>query len=242
MTETQYITKYGGRSERSASHIHIYRRTMVYLRLAEALNMAGYPRMAFKILAEGLNNTVIQNDVLPYYDDDSKSDSIFLSQFDFNPVRYQLITIDDYRGTGVGGTNNHNMMGIHTRGSGWTPLNEFYKLPEVEFEIEEVYDSIEGTTTYIIPDIRDTPELIAKQQAFVDSLILNESALEFAFEGTRYYDIMRYAYHQPNPGQAMANIIGARLGEANRGSMAAIAAKLTDQRNWFLHWRGKIGK
>lgn len=242
MTETQYITKYGGRSERSASHIHIYRRTMVYLRLAEALNMAGYPRMAFKILAEGLNNTVIQNDVLPYYDDDSKSDSIFLSQFDFNPVRYQLITIDDYRGTGIGGTNNHNMMGIHTRGSGWTPLNEFYKLPEVEFEIEEVYDSIEGTTTYIIPDIRDTPELIAKQQAFVDSLILNESALEFAFEGTRYYDIMRYAYHQPNPGQAMANIIGARLGEANRGSMAAIAAKLTDQRNWFLHWRGKIGK
>ena len=46
---------------------------------------------------------------------------------------------------------------------------------------------------------------------------------------------------QPNPGQVMANIIGARLGEANRGSMAAIAAKLTDQRNWFLNWKGKIG-
>ena len=247
MTETQYISKYGGRRETATPNVHIYRRMMVYLRLAEALNMAGYPRMAFKILSEGLNNTVIENEVMPHYDSESKVDSVFLSQFDFNPVRYQLITIDDYRGRSGGGQNNHNMMGIHTRGSGWTPLNEYYQLPEadpVPYEYivpdpdnEELADTF---TVYEIPVI-DSPEIIAKQQAFVDSLILNESALEFAFEGTRYYDIMRYAMRQPNPGQAMANIIGARLGEANRGSMAAIAAKLTDQRNWFLNWKGKIG-
>jgi hypothetical protein len=216
---------------------------MVYLRLAEALNMAGYPRMAFKILSEGLNNTVIQYDVMPYYDSESKSDSIFLSQFDFNPVRYQLVTIDDFRGNSTGATSNHNMMGIHSRGSGWTPLNEFYQLPEADIpEIEETEDEDEEEE---LDDfdlfLKDTPELIARQQAFVDSLILNESALEFAFEGTRYYDIMRYALHQSNPGQAMAKIIGARLGEANRGSMAAIAAKLANQHNWFLNWKGKIG-
>jgi hypothetical protein len=215
---------------------------MVYLRLAEALNMAGYPRMAFKILSEGLNNYVIEDEVMPYYDSESKSDSIFLSQFDFNPVRYQLVTINEFRGASGGGNQvNRNMMGIHSRGSGWTPQNEYYKLPEPEYEIVEVYDSIEDVTYYYYPDIRDTPEIIARQQAFVDSLILNESALEFAFEGTRYYDIMRYAYHQSNPGQAMAEIIGARLGEANRSSMAAITAKLADQRNWFLNWKGKIG-
>ena len=39
----------------------------------------------------------------------------------------------------------------------------------------------------------------------------------------------------------MANIIGARLGEENRTSMAAIMAKLTDQRNWYINWKGKIG-
>ena len=72
-------------------------------------------------------------------------------------------------------------------------------------------------------------------------LILNESALEFAFEGTRYYDIMRYAMRQPNPGKAMGEIIGARLGEANRSSMSAIIDKLADQRNWYLNWKGKIG-
>ena len=240
--ETQYISKYGDRRGAASRNIHIYRRTMVYLRLAEALNMAGYPRMAFKILSEGLNNYVIEDEVMPYYDSESKSDSIFLSQFDFNPVRYQLVTINEFRGASGGGNQvNRNMMGIHSRGSGWTPQNEYYKLPEPEYEIVEVYDSIEDVTYYYYPDIRDTPEIIARQQAFVDSLILNESALEFAFEGTRYYDIMRYAYHQSNPGQAMAEIIGARLGEANRSSMAAITAKLADQRNWFLNWKGKIG-
>lgn len=242
MVETQYITKYYGglRSSNASNNVHIYRRMMVYLRMAEALNMAGYPRMAFKILSEGINNNNILSDVIPYYDGDgvSKTDSLYLSQFDFNPVRYQLITIDDYRnGTTA---QNHNMLGIHTRGSGWTPLNEFYQLPEAD--LPEIEDSLADDDIYYYDIIiKDTPELIKRQQEFVDSLILNESALEFAFEGTRYYDIMRYAMHQKNPGQAMAEIIGARLGEENRISMASIINKLADQRNWYLHWKGKIG-
>ena len=80
LTETQYISKYGGRRESASPNIHIYRRTMVYLRMAEALNMAGYPRMAFKILSEGLTNLTIQNEVMPHYYSESKSDSIFLSK------------------------------------------------------------------------------------------------------------------------------------------------------------------
>jgi hypothetical protein len=243
MTETQYISKYGGRRETATPNVHIYRRMMVYLRMAEALNMAGYPRMAFSILSEGVNNNIIQGRIMPHYDTPSKTDSVFLSKFDFRPASYQLITIDDYRGNVA---QNHNMMGIHTRGSGWTPLNEFYQLPEddpVE-EIVKIYDPVAGdsieVSVYSLPVI-DSPELIARQQAFVDSLILNESALEFAFEGTRYYDIMRYAMHQPNPGKAMGEIIGARLGEEKRSSMTTIINKLADQRNWYLNWKGKIG-
>ena len=241
MTQTQYITKYEGMGRNSGSaNVHIYRRTMVYLRMAEALNMAGYPRMAFAILSSGINNWTIEDEVMPYYDTESKTDSIFLSQFDFPASRYIPLTIEDYRGNPA---QNHNMLGIHTRGSGWTPLNEFYRLPEREIEIPEVDPDAEDYDPFapIYIDYRDTPELIVEQQAFVDSLILNESALEFAFEGTRYYDIMRYAMRQANPGQAMAEIIGARLGEANRASMSAVINKLTDQRNWYLSWKGKIG-
>ena len=224
--ETQEIGKWGFSDEntnkRISRNVHIYRRMMLYLRMAEALNMAGYPRMAYQILSEGLSNRAIRNKVIPHYMTEDRADSTFLAQFDFNDTRYGVCDIMDYVGQP---TQGHNMMGIHTRGSGWTPYNEFYALPN---------DTIED-------DLTKRAQLIAEQQVFVDSLILNESALEFAFEGTRFYDIMRYAMRQQNPGQAMAKIIGARLGEDKRGSMAAVANKLTDQHNWYMRWKGKIG-
>ena len=59
-------------SKYSSRNVHIYRRTMVYLRLAEALNRAGFPRFAFAILKTGVNNDVIENDILPYYPGDAR--------------------------------------------------------------------------------------------------------------------------------------------------------------------------
>lgn len=224
--ETQEIGKWGFSDERTnkriSRNVHIYRRMMVYLRMAEALNMGGFPRMAYQILSQGLSNRSIQNKVIPYYMTEDKSDSLFIAQFDFNDTRYGVADVMDIVGQA---SANHNMMGIHSRGSGWTPFNEHYKLLN---------------DTAMIPG-PDPLQLVQEQQAYVDSLILNESALEFAFEGTRFYDIMRYALRQQNPGQTMAQIIGARLGEADRGSMAAVANKLADQRNWYLRWKGKIG-
>jgi hypothetical protein len=97
-------------------------------------------------------------------------------------------------------------------------------------------------TTYVLP--HDTIEynatkraqLIKEQQAYVDSLLLNESALEFAFEGTRYYDIMRYALRQQNPEATMRKIIGARKGIDNPTDV-----KLSGRSSWFLTWKGKLG-
>ena len=234
--ETQNIDKHDSRN------VHIYRRMMVYLRMAEALNQAGYPRMAFKILSQGLDNSVISNDVIPYYmDATDKSDSLFLAKFDFPRTLYQVVDVTDFN-PDARVPELHNMMGIHTRGSGYTPLNEYYQLPEADLpEIDDTDDEEFDEDDYYDLFVKDTPELIARQQVFVDSLILNESALEFVFEGTRYYDVMRYAMRQANPGQTMAEIIGGREGKNNRGSMAAIIAKLADQRNWYLSWKGKIG-
>ena len=213
--ETQYIQKHY-----TSRNVHIYRRMMVYLRMAEALNMAGYPRMAFEILSQGLSNRVIQDEVIPYYNTTSdKSDSLFLARFDFPDTRYAVATVEDFIGAG---SRTHNQIGIHTRGSGWTPMNEYYRLPE---------DTL-LTEAHLMPI----------QQAFVDSLILIESALEFMFEGTRYYDIMRYALHQSNPGQVMAKYIYGRRGEDNLDIVRSeIKKDLNNQNNWYLQWKGKIG-
>ena len=222
--ETQYIYKYS-----SQRNVHIYRRTMVYLRMAEALNAAGYPRMAFQILKEGLSNEAINEKVIHYADSAktltvSKDDSAYLAKFDFSDVRYAVIDAMEYASDRVSDAT-HNQIGIHARGCGFTPMDTLYVLP---------HDTVEV-------DAAKRAQLVKEHQAYVDSLILDEGALEFAFEGTRYYDVMRYAMRQPNPGQAMAHIIGARFGKDNRASMAAIVAKLSDQRNWFLNWKGKIG-
>ena len=115
-----------------------------------------------------------------------------------------------------------NTMGIHSRGSGWTPMNEYYRLPEDTLLTED--------------------QLRPIQQAYVDSLILNENALEMCFEGTRFYDLMRYALRQSNPGQVMAKYVYGRRGEENRAVMRSeIKKNLEDQANWFLKWNGKIG-
>jgi hypothetical protein len=212
LVETQSILKYQTRN------VHIYRRQMVYLRMAEALNQAGYPRMAFQMLAQGVNNKVKNDTIYKFY---SENDSLLLAQFDFPETLYGLFTVSDV----VSSTflASHNTIGIHTRGSGWTPRNEYYVMPD--------------DTTITDPEAR-----LARQIAGVDSLILNESALELAFEGTRYYDVMRYAMRQSNPGEAMAKIIYGRRGESRRAEMQGTIKKdLNNKANWFLNWNGKIG-
>ena len=219
--------------KQSFQNIHIYRRTQLYLRLAEALNGAGIPRAAFSILSTGLNNEIYETSVYPYC---SESDSIWISQLDFPETRYGIVTAQYITSSSVG-TGVYNTMGIHSRGSGWTPYNEFYRLPEAEPipVVDEEGNPIEGL--FVIE--KDSPDLVEKQQAFVDSLLLNENGLEMAFEGPRFYDIMRFAMRQSNPEKFLAEKVAARRGKNNIDE--ALKSRLMDKRNWYLSWKGQIG-
>jgi hypothetical protein len=224
--ETSYISKY------ESQNIHIYRRYMLYLRLAEALNGAGYPRAAFQILSTGINNEIKDDYVYPYY---SESDSIWLSRLDFDNERYEVCTALEFASS-TAIQRASNTIGIHTHGSGWTPLNEYYKLPEAPMPdpVDEDGDGIPDEPVIIT---KDTPELIKTQQEFVDSLLLNECGLELAFEGTRFYDIMRFALRQNNPEEFLANKVAARRGDID----GTLKNRLLNRRNWYLQWKGQIG-
>ena len=213
----QQVVKYQTRN------IHILRRQMGYLRMAEALNMAGFPRMAFQILSTGLTDDVMDKYVYPTV---SKSDSLSMVALNIKfPASYRMFNEKNWAGTA---SDNANTMGIHSRGSGYTPMNVHYQL------IDSVPDATDPTKNVAVP--------LAEKQAYVDSLILNESALELAFEGTRYYDIMRYALRQSNPGAAMQKLVCGRRGEAKRAEVQGELKKdLTNQSNWFISWNGKIG-
>ena len=203
---SQTIYKY------QTQNIIAYRRTLVYLRLAEALNRAGYPRYAFQILSSGVNTEVLQDSVIPHYRADSLK---IMKNFDFPGSRLSnsgyIANSNPYSDFTV------NTIGIHSRGSGFTPANEYYQMP---------YN----------PDIKDPAQQLAWQQDKVEEMIIDEGALEFAFEGHRYYDLLRVALRRNDPSW-LANKIQGRNGKAPSG----VSVDLTDKNNWFLHWKGRIG-
>ena len=198
----------------STKHVHIYRRTLVYLRLAEALNRAGYPRYAFQILSSGVNTDVLQDSIIPHYRADSLK---IMENFNFPGTSRSSLTSGYVANSNPYSRFSVNTIGIHSRGCGFTPANEYYQMP---------YN----------PEIKDSLQQIAWQQDKVEEMIMDEEALEFAFEGYRFYDLLRVALRRNDP-TWLANTIQGRNGNAPSG----ISVDLKDQNNWFLRWKGRIG-
>ena len=210
-TNRQYIIKYLGGSSSILTDVRpnfvpLYRKSTVYLHLAEALNRAGYPRFAFQILKQGVNNSVIENEVIPYYE----ADADWIRTFDFPNVLYVLET--------TANTQAENTTGLHSRGCGYSAYNDAYVLPD---------DST----------ITDSLARRDYQMERVEELIVDEEALELAFEGQRFYDLMRVALRRNKPA-FLADRVYARKGNGQR---ADIQADLADPQNWYMQWNGKIG-
>ena len=70
----------------------------------------------------------------------------------------------------------------------------------------------------------------------VEDMIVDEDALEGAFEGTRYYTLLRVALRRSDLGY-LVNRIKARDGQGT----SSISRDLLQPSNLFLHWNGKIG-
>ncbi|MBO4607038.1 MAG: RagB/SusD family nutrient uptake outer membrane protein, partial [Prevotella sp.] len=197
MLNGKRVTNYVTNSKYSTRNVHLYRRSMVYLRMAEALNRAGFPRFAFQILKSGVNNSVIESEVIPYY----PSDEAWLRSFDFPDNIYVLET--------TAGGSNENTMGLHSRGSGYSNANASYILPD-----DETLDEAQRLQYQIVK---------------VEDLIIDEAALEFAFEGHRYYDLMRIALRRNAP-----SFLAEKVARRNGTLDASLLQKLSSTDNWYL--------
>jgi hypothetical protein len=104
-----------------------------------------------------------------------------------------------------------NVIGIHSRGSGDAQCNKYYDVPQPETQLATRQD----TVSYQIP--------------LVEDMIITEMALEGAFEGYRFYDLMRVALRRNDPAY-LADPVSRRNGEAD----AAVHSLLMNKKNWYL--------
>ena len=77
------------------------------------------------------------------------------------------------------------------------------------------------------------PQVKQRQLVVVDSLLDIESALETPFEGFRFGELMREAYRKGDP-----TVLAKRVAKRD----PSLLGVLSDRRNWFISWKGQIGK
>ena len=104
-----------------------------------------------------------------------------------------------------------NTQGIHSRGSGRAECDTLYRLPQPATLLATRAD----TVAYQIP--------------LVEDMIIDEMALEGAFEGYRFFDLMRVALRRNNPAY-LADPVSQRAGTPDE----TLRTLLMNTNNWYL--------
>lgn len=104
-----------------------------------------------------------------------------------------------------------NTQGIHSRGCGRAECDTLYVIPMPETALVSYAD----TVAYRIP--------------LVEDMIMREMTLEMAFEGQRFYDLMRIALRRNQP-EYLAKAVAGRTGHED----SDLLSLLGDPKNWYL--------
>ncbi|MDP4270837.1 MAG: RagB/SusD family nutrient uptake outer membrane protein [Bacteroidota bacterium] len=168
---------------KTSRQVTIYRKALLYLRYAEAVNRLGKPNLAMAVLKNGLSKTTINNrKLIPA----GEIGAALPNYMDFSDVHFD------------------NNIGVRARVLGNVGNDTlYYKIPKNLTKA----DSIE----------------------FVEDKIVNELALETAFEGNRFHDLMRIAIRRDDNAY-LANKVAAKY----KSNSEAIKTKLMDRSNWYL--------
>ncbi len=200
------IAKYMEMSTDETRALNLYRISTLYLRYAEAVNRAGKPNLAFAALKYGLNYTSLTVDsIVPKrekYSTYTDTSYTYVPWVDFTEKSGSSYVYGEL-GAGEEDTEGDVNVGLHSLGCGNSWLDDDYKIDSCG----TLQDSIEQ----------------------VEDLIVEEYALETAFEGGRYQDLMRVALRRSSPEEYLSNMVSAKYENA-----AEIKAKLMNQENWYL--------
>lgn len=278
--ERMLITKYNGCAVRESGMdpdnefvtglmytaiVPIYRRTMVYLRLAEALNRSGRPSLALAIMRYGLRRDVVTGNNMKV-----NAWELNATYTDFTADRF-----NDNRGTmarGRGYAVDAHKSGVVNKYIGipdftretirvqdkdsegnllWNEQQKVDENGEPLFEERQATDE-EGNLLWedeeqTIPKVETVPvmeqipvmidvpvhttESMNDSILFVENLIVDEMAAETAFEGNRFFDLLRVSRHRNDFPGYMAEMVSNRFGKERKEEKKT---ELLDRNKWFL--------
>ncbi len=216
-TETHtWVRKY------MSGNIILYRGTTIWLHLAEALNRLGYPDAAFMILKEGINERSMD------------STAVYVSNKTRTLLRETYPIMGDEYASQF--TSSYNY-GIHSHGAGVTsdgnyPGRSPYQMPAIVgkklAELAQTNAELQTRFTAGTTTMEDTINAM-------EDILCDEYAMEFAFEGTRYYDLMRLARHKNHAGIYGGNYGSTWLADKLKGNNPQ--KDLTNPSNWYLPFK-----
>ena len=223
----QWVDKY------KYANIILYRTSTLLLHLAEAFNRLGMYDAAFAILKDGISELLIDRNnageyYVPYLSDDTRQKL---------QTTYPLLSDEN-----IYLFPRENACGIHCHGAGRAASD----LPNGSSIYGTTYHA--GSSPYQLSRMAGKKmEEIAKQFNVnvgttkqdtinaVEDMLCDEYALEFAFEGTRFYDLARLARHKNEAG-----LYGGTFGSlwfARKLAGNNPVKDLTDQHNWYLPFK-----
>ena len=233
------------------TYLILQRKEHAYLRLAEALvglereGYEGAMELAMTILKEGakssyriLKNPVYAERVKLDADGDTLYNYIIENKDTVDIVprmeKYLASCTDSlvYNFTAEVFTGNN---GIHSRGSGYSERNDYYTLSDTCIARYLGETTMDGKVELLTKEITYEDSL-----NYIADLVIDELALEFAWEGTRFGDLIRFAKAMGNndvlakrvAGRAYKNDVTYRNGEFQMD--AELYGKMSDETNWYL--------
>lgn len=246
--------------------IPLYRKSLIWLRLAEALNRSGYPEFAFAILKDGINQYTLPSIVERNVTDEEGN---FIPEYDENEefVGYKKEKVLDHGSYGaMYYVTDSNMVkeftskytftdevwnstyGIHAKGAGfgsWTSSDEGALSTNISGYRDTVYYDYSKLLLAQGVDIKSESTTREDIINAVENIIVDELALETAFEGNRFTDLVRIAEHKNASGYKGTEWLAKKI--ANRGTKAAteesaavdgynaeLYTKLTNTDNWYF--------
>ncbi|MCI6503903.1 MAG: hypothetical protein MSA13_04735 [Prevotella sp.] len=176
----------------STGTVLLYRNITVFMHLAEAFNRMGYPELAFAIMKTGLQPNIKSYLTSEYVPGSGiEEDNYYIPVEAYQMLETEIPFFSEANKELFTNQSSTIIIGTHLRGAGAVDdLNSPYQYKKiVEARIEKIRSDFNlglGGQAYSKEEYINA----------VEDLLCDEYAMEFAFEGTRYSDLLRIARHK----------------------------------------------